>query len=210
MGVDRCAAGEHRTQAVRTAREIGLYQRVLACASDDRLSLLTPGLRLVPRTRHATIDSLAGPSDPRTVHEMRGTCFPGRDPRDNPRFVVTNMTKTPQWIYAHVYCERGYSENRIKELKVGLQIDRTSCSSFLANQFRVIMTAMAYILMQDIRLHARHTRLARAQVETLRNHLFKVGARVFVSVRRVVFHLPKSFAYRLEWGRVAVALGALT
>jgi hypothetical protein len=71
------------------------------------------------------------------------------------------------------------------------------------------MTAMAYILMQDIRFHARRTSLARAQVETLRNHLFKIGARVVVSVRRVVFHLPKSFAYRDEWGRVALALGAV-
>ena len=72
------------------------------------------------------------------------------------------------------------------------------------------MTAMAYILMQDIRLHARRTSLARAQVQTLRNRLFKIGARVVVSVRRVVFHLPRSFPYRDEWGCVALALGAVT
>ena len=150
------------------------------------------------------------PRKRRVVVKAEITRFPGRDPKDNPRFVVTNMTKTPQWIYAHVYCERGDSENRIKELKEGLQIDRTSCSSFLANQFRVFMTAMAYILMQDIRLHARRTSLARAQVETLRNRLFKIGARVQASVRRVVFHLPTSFAYRNEWGRIALALGAVT
>jgi len=150
------------------------------------------------------------PAKRRVVVKAEVTRFPGRDPKDNPRFVVTNMTKSPRWVYTHAYCERGDSENRIKELKDGLQIDRTSCSSFLANQFRVFLTAMAYILMQEIRLHARLTSLARAQVTTLRNHLFKIGARVVVSARRVVFHLPESYAYRDEWRRIALALGAVT
>jgi len=146
----------------------------------------------------------------RVVVKAEVVRFSGRDPRDNPRFVVTNMTKSAAWIYKHVYCERGDSENRIKELKNDLQIDRTSCSSFLANQFRVFMTAIAYILMQELRLRARHTSLAAAQVGTLRNALFKIGARIVVSVRRVVVHFPKSFAYRHEWGQIALALGAAT
>lgn len=150
------------------------------------------------------------PAKGRVVVKAEITRFPGRDPKDNPRFVVTNMTKSARWIYTHIYCERGDSENRIKELKDGLQIDRTSCSSFLANQLRVFMTAMAYILMQEIRFRARRTSLARAQVTTLRNHLFKIGARLVVSVRRMVLHLPSSFAYRDEWGRIALALGAIT
>ena len=150
------------------------------------------------------------PAKRRVLVKAEITRFPGRDPKDNPRFVVTNMTKSAEWIYKHVYCERGDSENRIKELKDGLQIDRTSCSSFLANQFRFFMTAMAYILMQEIRFRARRTSLARAQVTTLRNRLFKIGARVVVSVRRMVLHLPRSFAYRDEWGRIALALGAIT
>lgn len=150
------------------------------------------------------------PRKRRVVVKAEVTRFPGREPKDNPRFVVTNMTQSPHWIYTRVYCERGNSENRIKELKDALQIDRTSCSSFLANQFRVFLTAMAYILMQDIRRRARRTSLARAQGATLRNHLFKIGARVVVSVRRVVLHLPESFAYRHEWGRIARALGAVT
>jgi hypothetical protein len=150
------------------------------------------------------------PGKRRVVVKAEVVRFQDRNPRDNPRFVVTNMTKSAAWIYKHVYCERGDSENRIKELKNDLQIDRTSCSSFLANQFRVFMTAIAYILMQEIRLAARHTSLAAAQVGTLRNHLFKIGARVVSSVRRVVFHLPSAFAYRREWGRIALALGAVT
>ena len=65
-----------------------------------------------------------------------------KDPKDNPRFVITNMKQSPQWIYERVYCQRGDIENRIKELH-DLQIDRTSCTSFWANQFRVLLTAAA-------------------------------------------------------------------
>ena len=54
----------------------------------------------------------------------------GRAPRDNPRFVVTNLRQTPRFVYEKVYCRRGDIENRIKELHDGLQIDRTNCSKF--------------------------------------------------------------------------------
>src|SRR5258708_39284019 len=72
-----------------------------------------------------------------------------KDPKDNPRFVITNMKQSPQWIYERVYCQRGDLENRIKELHQ-LEIDRTSCTSFWANQFRVLLTAAAYVLMQHL------------------------------------------------------------
>jgi hypothetical protein len=150
------------------------------------------------------------PAKRRVVVKAEVVRFPGRPARDNPRFVVTNMKQSSRWIYKKVYCGRGDSENRIKELKDGLRLDRTSCSSFLANQFRVFMTAIAYILMQEIRLEAKRAGLENAQVETLRNRLFKIGARVVVSVRRVVLHLPKAFPYRHEWLRMALALGAVT
>ena len=74
-----------------------------------------------------------------------------REPRDNPRFVVTNLRQTPRFIYEKVYCARGDIENRIKELLDGLQIDRTSCCLFSANQLRVFLTAAAYVLMQELR-----------------------------------------------------------
>ena len=114
----------------------------------------------------------------------------GRKPKDNPRFVVTNLKITPRHIYKAVYCARGDAENRLKELKLGLEIDRTSCTSFLANQFRVLITAPAYVLMQELRLRARRTGCARAQVATLRLRLLKLGAWIESSVRRVVIHLP--------------------
>jgi len=133
---------------------------------------------------------------------------PGRDPKDNPRFVVTNLSQTPQWIYERVYCHRGEIENRIKELHHGLEMDRTSCSSFWANQLRVFLTAAAYVLMQEIRLRLSRSSSARAQVSTLRDRFLKLGARVVESVRRIVVHLPASFPHLADWRRVALALGA--
>jgi len=133
---------------------------------------------------------------------------PGREPKENPRFVVTNLPGTPKWIYEKVYCGRGEIENRIKELHHGLEIDRTSCSRFWANQFRVLLTAAAYVLMQELRLRAARTSCARAQVWTLRDRLVKIGAQVVVSVRRVVLHLPSSCPDRDTWSRIAFSFGA--
>jgi hypothetical protein len=133
----------------------------------------------------------------------------GRAPKDNERFVVTNLKASPRHLYKKVYCGRGEIENRIKELHHGLEIDRTSCSCFLANQMRVLLTAAAYVLMQELRRRAAGTSLARAQVSTLRERLLKLGARIERSVRRVVIHLPHSCAYQSEWRRIALSLGAV-
>jgi len=132
----------------------------------------------------------------------------GKEPKDNPRFVITNLPQRPQWIYERVYCGRGQTENHIKELHSGLEIDRTSCTKFLANQFRVLMTAAAYVLMQELRLRAARTACARAQVWILRERLLKLGAHVVRSVRGVVLHLPHSFPFLASFRQVATALGA--
>jgi len=128
-------------------------------------------------------------------------------PKDNPRFVITNMKQTPQWLYEQVYCQRGEIENRIKELHA-MEIDRTSCSLFWANQFRVLLTAAAYVLMQELRLSAAGTNCARAQVWTLRERFLKLGARVMISVRRMVVHLPQSFPFLTTFQHMAMELGA--
>ncbi len=130
------------------------------------------------------------------------------EPQDNPRFVVTNQRQQPKFIYKKAYCSRAVIENRIKELHHGLEIDRTSCPRFWANQFRVLLTAAAYALMQELRRQAKHTSLARAQVSTLREHLFKLSARIEESVRRIVVHLPQSFPYARQWSSIARQLGA--
>jgi len=135
----------------------------------------------------------------------------------NPRFIVTNVPGDPQELYDAVYCQRGEMENRIKEQQLDLFADRTSCHRFLANQFRLLLSAAAYVLVQTLRrtvLSA--TELARAQVGTIRLRLLKVAARVVVSARRVVFHLASSYPYqdvfravyeRLTAGPPAVAIG---
>jgi hypothetical protein len=132
----------------------------------------------------------------------------GREPKDNARFVVTNLRQTPRWVYEKIYCARGDVENRIKELKHGLEIDRTSCSRFLANQFRVLLTAAAYVLMQELRRHAANTSCARVQVCTLRDRLLKIGVQVVSSVRRILFRMPESFPFHGDWCRIADSLGA--
>ena len=134
----------------------------------------------------------------------------GRDPRDNPRFVITNLRQSPRWVYEQVYCARGDIENRIKELHDGLQIGRTSCCRFWANQLRVLLTAAAYVLLQELRLRAARTACARAQVSWLRERLLKIGAHVVVSVRRIVLHLPTSTPDLVAWRHIALALGART
>jgi len=143
----------------------------------------------------------------RVIFKAEVVSADGKEPRDNPRFVVTDMKQGAQWIYEEVYCQRGDVENRIKELKA-LDIDRTSCSGFWANQLRVLMATAAYVLMQEIRLNAALTSLARAQVWTLRERLLKLGARVAASVRRIVVHLPESFPWRSDFQRISAALGA--
>ncbi len=137
----------------------------------------------------------------RIIYKAEVVRAANKEPKDNPRFVVTNL-KT--------YCQRGDVENRIKELHDGMQIGRTSCSNFLANTFRVLLTAAAYVLMQEMRLHLSPTRHARAQVSTLREHFLKLGAQVIVTVRRIVLHLPQAFPYRDSFHRLALSLGAQT
>ena len=146
------------------------------------------------------------PHQRRVIFKAEVVIHPDRDPKNNMRFVVTNLRMTPKKVY-QFYCQRGDAENRIKELKNDLAMDRTSCSRFLANQFRVLMTAAAYVLMQEIQMKARHSDCANAQVSTIRNSLLKLAARVEVSVRRVVIHMAEQFPGMPAWRRVALASG---
>ena len=115
-----------------------------------------------------------GPPRAASVIKAEVVRLAGRDPRDNPRFLITNLRQTPRWIYEQVYCRRGDIENRIKELHHGLEIGRTSCSSLLANQLRVLLTAAAYVLHAGTPAAGRAHRYARAQVTRLRDRLLKI------------------------------------
>ncbi len=134
---------------------------------------------------------------------------PGRTPKNNPRFVVTNLTARPQTVY-ELYCQRGDVENRLKELHHGLEMDRTSCSKFRAHQFRVLLPLAAYLLFQELRRRAAPTVCAAAQVTTLRERLLKLAVWVERSARRIVLHVPLTFPWLTTWRRLARAVGATT
>ena len=143
----------------------------------------------------------------RIVMKAEVVRHPGRDPKNNPRFVITNLPDPPEAVY-QVYRERGDMENRLKELHHGLEMDRTSCHRFTANQFRVLLTAASYILFQTLQAHTPGTACAGAQVSTLRERLIKLAAWVERSVRRIVLHLPTSYPWLTTWRQLAVAVTA--
>jgi len=114
----------------------------------------------------------------------------------NQRFVVTNLSRNPQFVYDDIYVLRGDVENRIKELKLELKADRLSCHRFLANQFRLLLHTAAYCLFWLLRHHLQGTELATAQVNTLRLKLLKIGARIRETSRRIWVHLASGYPYR--------------
>lgn len=115
----------------------------------------------------------------------------------NPRFVVTNLNGGAQALYDQVYCARGDMENRIKEQQLGLFADRTSAHHWWANLFRLLLSSLAYVLMETIRRLALHdTELAHAQVGTLRLKLLKVGAVIIRNTRRIRFLLASAYPYQ--------------
>ena len=102
-------------------------------------------------------------------------------------------------------------ENRVKEQQLGLFADRTSCHKFAANQFRVLLSAAAYVLVEHIRrVGLAGTELARAQVTRLRLELFKIGARVVKSARRIVLHLASACPAAAVFALAAQRLMVLT
>ena len=122
----------------------------------------------------------------------------------NTRFVVTNLKGDPQELYDRVYCARGEMENRIKEQQLGLFADRTSCHRFHANQFRLLLSSAAYVLVETLRrLGLKGTELADAQVTTIRLKLLKIGARVVTSVRRIVLHLAGGYPLKALFAEIA-------
>ena len=111
----------------------------------------------------------------------------------NPRFVVTNLEGEANELYERVYCARGDMENRIKEQQLDLFADRTSSSKWWTNQYRVLLAALAYTLLETMRRTVlRGTDLARAQCHTLRLRLLKIGAVVTRNTRTVAVRLSSA------------------
>jgi Transposase DDE domain group 1 len=104
----------------------------------------------------------------------------------NPRFVVTDLPGSAQALYEQRYCARGEAENRIKEAQLDLFGRRASCHRFQANQLRLLLAALAYTLMINLRrLALQGTELAHACTATIRTKLLKIGAAILRNTRRV-------------------------
>jgi len=118
---------------------------------------------------------------------------------ENPRFIVTSIAseeKGARELYEDFYCARGDMENRIKEQQLGLFADRTSTSWMRSNQLRLYFSSFAYILMHALRrLGLEGTELAKAQCDTIRLKLFKIGAQIQVTVRKVWISFSESYPY---------------
>ena len=118
---------------------------------------------------------------------------------ENPRFIVTTLsteTFDARALYEDLYCARGDMENRIKEQQLALFADRTSTHEMRSNQLRLYFSSFAYVLMQTLRrLGLNGTSMAKAQCDTIRLKLFKIGAHIRISVRRVVIAFSESYPY---------------
>ncbi len=125
----------------------------------------------------------------------------------NVRFIVTNFETTRrQWLYETGYCGRGAMELMIKELKNHLFSDRLSCSDFGANQFRLFMHSMAYILMHAMRdSMLTNTSYARSQFDSIRLHFLKISARVIEMTTKIKIHVAGSYTLKDEFTRMLIA-----
>jgi len=131
------------------------------------------------------------------------------DKGENPRFVVTSLT-ADEWaaqdLYEKFYCARGEMENRIKE-QMCLFADRLSTDEMKGNQLRLYFSALAYTLVEALRrLALKGTEWAEAQVDTIRLKLFKIGAIVRISVRRILLQISSAYPWKDIYAHVFHAL----
>jgi len=131
----------------------------------------------------------------------------------NPRFVVTSLSAeafAAQALYEREYCQRGEMENRIKEQQRMLFANRVSCATMRANQLRLCLATVAYLLLRALRQFGlERTELAAAQCDTIRVKLLKIGAVVRVTVRRVWVALSEAYPYRALFVQVWERLRSL-
>lgn len=118
---------------------------------------------------------------------------------ENPRFIVSSLSMEEmdaRSLYEDFYCARGDMENRIKEQQLALFADRTSTHAMRSNQLRLYLSSFAYVLVQTLRrVGLKGTALAKAQCDTIRLKLFKIGAQIRVSVRKVWISFSESYPY---------------
>ena len=158
--------------------------------------------RVFAELEYQTLESWSRPR--RVVSKAEQLCG-----KENPRYVVTSLDAASwpaQQLYEDLYCERGEAENRIKE-QLSLFAGRMSTETLRANQLRLYLSTLAYVLMVALRrLGLQGTSWERAQTETIRRVLLKIGTQVKVSVRRVCLSLSSGYAYEQTFAAVYRAL----
>jgi hypothetical protein len=127
----------------------------------------------------------------------------------NPRFIVTSLSGDGQSIYEDQYCARGEAENRIKAQQLDLFADRTSCTNFLPNQIRLLLSGLAYTLIEAMRrLALKDTILSSACCGSIRLKLFKIGAVLLKNTRRIQMLLSSAYPYKEMFYKISYRLGA--
>ena len=130
----------------------------------------------------------------------------------NPRFVITSLGRAEvegRHLYEKVYCARGDMENRIKECQIDMFADRTSTATMRANQLRLWLSSMAYVLLCALRrIGLKHTRFAKASCGSIRLALLKIGAVVTTSVRRIKIAMASGCPYQHDFRNAHALLAA--
>jgi len=144
----------------------------------------------------------------RVVYKAEVVVYPERAPRDNDRYVVTNLQRRPRGVLAEYHSHHDL-ENRIKEVKLDLRMDKTRCAGFAANQLRVLLSLAAAMLLQAFQNKlAAGSEFAGAQMGTLRERLFKRAVRVTESARRVLWQCSRHYPWAGAWNEIAWVVGA--
>jgi len=126
----------------------------------------------------------------------------------NTRFVVSTRTDKPKELY-EFYARRGESENWIKDFKLAIKADRLSCMRFISNQFRLLLHAAAYWLMDALRRKLIESGARRMQLDTLRLRLLKIGGRVRELMTKVRMHLASEHPGQSLWHALSLAFGGV-
>jgi len=125
----------------------------------------------------------------------------------NPRFIVTNLQQTDRYLYDKLYCARGDMENRIKDQQLGLFAHRTSSHRWWNNQFRQLLSGLAYVLFEGMRrLSLQNTALEKASPQTLRLTLLKIGAVIIRNTRRIKIMMSSAYPHQDLFRTVALRL----
>jgi DDE family transposase len=192
---DYCEQGgiDHTTALITNARLEGSAAPLLEEAQ-ERYEVHQRKVKPLSEGRY---QALGWEKERRVIHEAEVM-----EEGQNTRFLVTNKPHGPKELCDH-HTERGETENRTKDSKSALKADRLSCRSFLADQFRLLLHAAAYWLMDTLRKEMTEAGVRRMQSDTLRLSLIKIGGRVRELLTKVRLHLASGHPGQRLWDILA-------